>query len=355
MASESILGTISVTLPSTATNLLDKFLTDTNSASLKQSNAGNGATVIVSSGGNGDVNIAITPPSRATLGSLSDGAGKTLDFQLPANTGLVSKSTEATTKSAAQDYIESILDKYIPDNSTGIVAAQKAALVSAVAKALELVAPGSTISLTIRNIDFFTGGGNSGSLENADQQAFAILDSDGVYQGIDSLTGTNDVLLDAGAGAGNQLFVLNLGGLTGKTLGLQNIEAAVLASPGTVKVEGNTAIRITSDNQAQNITGGGGNDTLVGTGSDTLAGGSGNDIFGFSGAGKYTVSDFSKAGDMLAFDMAGVTTVDQLKAKVTSVVKTSTSITYNLGADTSITLVGVSASDLTAAMLKFTI
>ncbi len=78
-------------------------------------------------------------------------------------------------------------------------------------------------------------------------------------------------------------------------------------------------------------------------------------MFGFSGAGKYTVADFNKAGDTFAFEIAGVTNLDQLKAKVTGVTKTSTSITYNLGADTSVTLIGVSASDLTAAMFKFTI
>ncbi|MES2606878.1 MAG: hypothetical protein V4603_18260 [Pseudomonadota bacterium] len=356
MASESILGTINVTLPPQATNLLDKYLSDTNSASLKQSNAGNGATVIVSSGGNGDVNIAITPPNKTTSGSLSDGNGKNLEFQLPANLGLVSKSTDANSKGNARDYVDSVLDKYIPDNASGAVAAQKQAIIDALTKALDLVSPGASLNVTIRNIDFFTGVSTGvGSVEDDEQQSFAILDSDGTYQGVDSLVGANDVLLDAGASSGNQLFVINLAGLTGKTLALQNVEGAVLAAGGTVKVEGSTAIRITSDNQAQNITGGGGNDTLVGTGSDTLAGGAGNDVFGFAGAGKYTVSDFNKGGDMLAFDIAGVANVDQLKAKVTSVVKTSTSITYNLGADTSITLVGVSASDLTASMLTYTI
>jgi hypothetical protein len=40
---------------------------------------------------------------------------------------------------------------------------------------------------------------------------------------------------------------------------------------------------------------------------------------------------------------------------VTNVVKTSSSITYHLGSDTSVTLVGVSASDLTASMILLVI
>lgn len=352
MAGESQFGAAATSLPSSASRVLDKYLTDSITSSLKTSNAGNGATVAVSSGSKGDVNIAITPPTTPTQGSVTDGAGKTLNFQLPANLGLASKSADTATKAAAQDYVKSVVDKYIPDNASNAqVAAQKATIIAALSKALDLVGTGSVLNVTIRNIDFFAGSASSSTL----QDAFTILDSDGSYQGIDSLVGANDVLLDAGSSTGSQLFVLNLAGLGTKTLALQNVEAAVLAAGGTVKVEGSTAIRITSDSQAQNVTGGGGNDTLVGTGSDTLAGGAGNDVFGFSGAGKYTISDFNKAGDMLAFEMAGVTNIDQLKAKVTSVVKTGASITYNLGADTSVTLVGVSASDLTAAMIKFTI
>jgi hypothetical protein len=354
MASESTLGASGTALPAPAKNLLDKYLTDTIVSSLNVQNAGNGATVGVSSGSKGDVNIAITPPTTATQGSVTDGVGKTLNFQLPANTGLVSKSVDTASTTTAAEYVKSIVDKYIPDNSTNpAAAAQKVTILAALTKAMELVRGGVSVNVTIRNIDFFSGSNtlNQGAL----QDAFAILDSDGSYQGIDSLVGANDVLLDAGSSTGSQLFVLNLAGLGTKTLALQNIEGAVLAAAGTVKVEGSTAIRITSDNLAQNVTGGGGNDTLVGTGSDTLTGGAGNDIFGFSGAGKYTVTDFSKTGDMLAFQMDGVTTIDQLKAKVTSVVIVGANTTFNLGADTSITLVGVSASDLTAAMIKFTI
>jgi len=358
---ESLISGAGESLPSQVLTQLDKLLTDSISSSTKTQDAGNSSTVIVSSGGNKDVNVVITPPTTQTAGSVSEGAGVKLEFVLPANTGLVQKSSQTSDTAAAQQYVESVISKYIPPSTNNqpqapAVVAQRQALVDAVTEALQQLqqAGGTTLNLTIRNIDFFGLQSTSASLLD-DQQSLAILDSDGSYQGIDSLVGANDVLLDAAGSSTQQLFVINLAGLGTKTLALANVDAAVLAAPGTVKVEGATPIRITSDNIAQNISGGGGNDTLIGTGSDTLTGGAGNDVFGFSGNGKYTITDFSKTGDMLAFEIPGVSNVDQLKAKVTSVVKTATSITYNLGPDTSVTLVGVSATDLTASMIKFTL
>lgn len=355
--SESQIGAAADTLNGSILTQLDKILTDSISSTTKIQSAGNNSFVVVSSGGNNDVNVVITPPTTQSAGRVNEGEGKVLEFVLPANTGLVQKSTQTETTQAAVDYVESVIAKYIPDtpNLPQSVIDQRDALIEALAEAVQQLqaAGGTGLKLTIRNIDFF-GLQQSTSLQDG-QQAFTILDSDGTFQGIDSLVGANDVLLDASGSTSQQLFVINLSGLGTKTLALANVDAAVLAAGGTVKVEGATPIRITSDNSAQNISGGGGNDTLIGTGADTMTGGAGNDVFGFSGAGKYTVTDFNKAGDMLSFDIPGVSNIDQLKAKVTSVVKTATSITYNLGPDTSITLVGVSASDLTASMIKFTL
>lgn len=356
MAGESLFSTaVQQTLPANSSITLDKFLGDAIPSSVRTNVVGNGSTLLVSSGGTGEVNLAITPPTTATSGSLTSGNNQELKFQLPAKQGLAGEELSVANKAAATSFVNDTVAKYFPTVITNpVVAAQKEAILAAVSKALDLVIAGggTTLNLTIRNIDFFSDSASSSAIL---QDAFTILDSDGSYQGIDSLVGANDVLLDAGNSAGDQVFVINLAGLGTKTLALQNVEAAVLAASGTVKVEGSSPIRITSDTQAQNITGGGGNDTLVGTGSDTLTGGAGNDIFGFSGAGKYTVTDFNKAGDILAFQISGVTNLDQLKAQVTSVVKVGANTTYNLGADTSVTLVGVSASDLTAAMIKFTI
>jgi len=353
MASESLLsGTVVTDLTNSGQlEILDKFLTDTITASLKTAALPNSSTVIVASGGNGDLNLVITPPTARTAASMSDGPGSEIVFELPANVGIVAKSVESNNSAAAVSYVKNIVDKYIPDGSANSAAsAQKDAMIAALTKAMVLTQGGASINVKIRTIDFLSTESAADKLEG-----LALLDSDGTYQGIDSLVGANDVVLDAGASVDSQLFVLNLGGLDGKTLVLRNIDAATLASSGTVRAEGSTPIRITSDNSAQIISGGNGNDTLVGTGSDTLTGGAGSDVFGFSGKGRYVITDFDKAGDKLAFDIAGVSTVDNLKAMVTSVVKTSGSITYHLGADTSVTLVGVSASDLTASMIQLSI
>ena len=379
MAAESLLtasfGTASVTAITSGTDdiairtrqQLDRLISDTITSSVKTTPAANGGTVLVSSGGNNDVNLVISAPQgSSTAGSMSDGSGKTLSFQLPANVSLVSKAltvqsepgaTTAQKEAAAQQvvtYVSGIVDKYIPSSAATTPAAveQKNALIAALTKALALTRGQADVNLTVRNFDFLGPNDplNQGALE-------ALVDGDGNFQGIDSLVGANEVLLDAGTSTGDQLFVVNLAALTsaGKTLALSNVEGATLAAAGTARVEGNAPIRITSDSMAQNVSGGGGADTLVGTGNDTLTGGAGNDVFGFSGKGHYTVTDFNKAGDMLAIEMTGVTTLDQLKAKVTGVVQNTGSITYQFGPDTSITLVGVSATDLTASMLKFTI
>ncbi len=362
MAVESQLGEAAETLSTTVLDQLAKFLSDSNATTTTTQDAGNGSTVIVSSGGNADVNIVITPPTSQIAGNVSEGEGVSLDFVLPAETGFVQKSAQTEGTSAAQEYIASVIDKYIGvstaeevEDLPQDVQDQREALIEAVADALALLQEsGFGAKLTIRNIDFFGSSSSKAALLD-DQQGFTILDSDGSFQGIDSLVGANDVLLDAGGSTSQQLFVINLGGLGDRSLVLANIDAAVLSATGTVKVEGNAPIRITSDASAQNISGGGGNDTLVGTGADTLTGGAGNDVFGFSGRGKYTITDFAKAGDTVGFDIPGLTNINQLKANVTSVVKTDTSITYNFGPDASITLVGVSASDLTAGMIKFTL
>lgn len=209
-------------------------------------------------------------------------------------------------------------------------------------------------NLSTKILDFLpaSAGGTSSSLI----QSLLVSDSAGSHQGVDSLVGANDILVDGGSNSDSTVFIINLAGLGGKTLVLDNIHFASVAAQGTVRVDDNTPIRISSDSQAQNISGGGGNDTLIGSGNDTLTGGGGNDIFGFNGtAGHYTITDFNKAADKLAFAIPGITTVDQLKAHVTSVTHDSTSITYNFGPDTSITLVGITPGDLTASMIQFTL
>lgn len=201
-----------------------------------------------------------------------------------------------------------------------------------------------------------TGGGTIPLIDSdVTIQIAGDLDSGGSFQGVDSLVGANEILLDASSSTKYDLFALNLAFVQGNTVVLKAVDAAVLAGPGSIRVDGDVPISVTSDNQAHNVTGGGGNDTLVGTGNDTLTGGGGKDLFGFAAPGKYTITDFNKAADSFQFELKGITNVDQLKAAVTSVAVAKGAITYNFGPDTSITLVGVSPGSITADMLSFKI
>jgi Ca2+-binding RTX toxin-like protein len=166
--------------------------------------------------------------------------------------------------------------------------------------------------------------------------------------------GANDMVIDASQNTGVQAFVVNLLHAT-DTVVLKGVEQALVANAGTIKVEGNAPIRLVGDLAAQDITGGGGNDTLVGGGgNDTLTGGLGNDVFGFSALGHVTLKDFDVAHDSVAFASTGITNIQQLAALVTSVDNAPAGVTFNFGHDASITLVGVSASQITSDLIKFT-
>ena len=100
------------------------------------------------------------------------------------------------------------------------------------------------------------------------------------------------------------------------------------------------------------LRGGKGADTLFGDGdNDVLTGGADADTFGyFNGWGNDTITDFELGKDVL--DMKGVSGLNTLsQLTITSTVEGSARIVF--GAD-SITLKGVSASQLTAASFRFT-
>lgn len=350
MAASSQFAAAAPSIPASATDVFDTLLADTNTATLTLSPVGNGATLLLASAGNGDTNVAVTAPTSSVAGSVTSGSGQYLQFQLQAGVGFASKEMTSSSTSAADSYVELQIARYFsPDeNANSVIADLRSSLSAALDNLLAnpQFAGGTT---AVRLFDFYT------SNISALLHDFALHD-DGTAAGeADSLLDASEVLLDAGSSAGQQLFVANLAGLGGKTLVLQNVEGAMLASSGTARVEGSAPIVITSDNQPQQIKGGSGNDTLIGTGNDTLTGGAGSDLFGFRGTGRYLITDFNITSDRFAFNMAGVTNIDQLKAQITSVSKTPVSITYQLGPDTAITLVGVNANDLLASMFQFTL
>lgn len=134
---------------------------------------------------------------------------------------------------------------------------------------------------------------------------------------------------------------------------LKGIEKALLVGSGIVKVSDDTDANLQGDNRDQNITGGGGNDTIVGGGgNDTMVGGGGDDIIGFNALGHYTV-EIDNA-DKLAFQFDNIHTVADILPFVTNVSEVNGNVTFEfLDGEASITLVGMSASDVTADMVIF--
>ena len=90
--------------------------------------------------------------------------------------------------------------------------------------------------------------------------------------------------------------------------------------------------------------GGGGNDTLIG--------GSGDDVIGFNSIGDYTVE--IDGADKLAFQFDGINTIEDLLPFVTGVSEADGNVTYEfLNGEASITLVGMTADEVTADMVIF--
>lgn len=314
-------------------DLLNQFLLDTVGGTVVSGTVG-GASFVAGTGANGETQGALVPGSEPITGTITAGT-LTLNVELPAGTGLTFEGNEGTPE-ALGDFLDSVIDSYLPpdDLEPGSPAAETAqSLKNAVQELIQSLKDLGIGNVKVNVVDFMT------------------AQSSGTSQG----AGANEIVFDAGLDAGSQVFALNLATLTPETtVVIKNVANAVLAGSGTVRVDGATGARITNDNRDQNVTGGLGNDTLVGGGgNDTLTGGGGDDIFGFSALGHYTVTDFDKAHDKVGFNVAGVTSVEQLSQLVTGVDQTAQDVTFHFGPDASITLVGVSAADLTSDMIKF--
>ena len=319
-------GSTPVALSDDALSLLNHFLTDTIAGSTSSGSLG-GSPYVIGQGTHGEDQGGILPGAAPISGTISDGVLQ-LTLNLPAGTGLVFKGVDGLTPDDWGSFLDSIVDSYHAP------AAQSESLHAAVQQLVDAVKSQGVTDVVVRVFDVMHGSAGPGNGSLA--------------------AGSNDIVIDAGANAGSQLFAVNLLHADEPVV-LKGVENAVVANAGTIEVEGNTSIHIVGDIAAQNIIGGGGNDTLVGGGgNDTLTGGLGSDVFGFSALGHVTLTDFDVAHDKVAFSSSGITDIHQLAALVTSVVEAPTGVTFNFGPDASITLVGVSASEITSDLIKFT-
>jgi Ca2+-binding RTX toxin-like protein len=274
---------------------------------------------------------AILPGGSLISGTVNDGV-LSLTLNLPTGSGLLFEGQNNVTPDGAGTFLHSVVNGYHPS------ATQLASLNAAVDQLVGAMKAQGITNVVFRVFDFMAKTGTG-----------ALAAPDGALS-----AGANDIVIDASQNPGAQAFAIDLLHAT-NTVVLKGVEQAIVANAGTIKVEGTTPIHLVGDIAAQNITGGDGNDTLVGGGgNDTLTGGLGNDVFGFSALGHVTIKDFDVAHDTVAFSSTGITNIQQLAHLVTSVDNAATGVTFNFGHDASITLVGVSAAQITSDLIKFT-
>ena len=119
------------------------------------------------------------------------------------------------------------------------------------------------------------------------------------------------------AGEGDALGAFNLANVN-DLVTVSGYDSLVAVGPGRIAVSGSGA-SVYGDTYSQNIAGGQGSDFLSGGGgSDTLTGGAGADTFELGFAGTTVIADLA-AEDVIAIDLFGVNSVDQLVARIQSV------------------------------------
>ena len=335
---ESLLGANSDQVLSQETqNLLNGYLGDTvdgiHTVTFPGGSEGTqfGNTLVTSNGSGGvsqGVMIARTQAATAQVQKdVTDFDSTTPAFSSIAFTGLPTLSTPAQ----AETFYQQRIDVDLPKNSTDpFVLAQRANLEKALANLTAALEKEGASSNVVNIVETVT--------------------SPLVLPG-------NNVVFDAKS-ANSQVAAFILGNQRGvgnnDVLSLKGVEKAIVINSGTVVVTDSTPSFIQGDLSNQNITGGGGNDTLVGGGgNDTLVGGGGKDAFGFTDFGNTTIQGFGKDSE-LVFQFAGVNSIQDLLQYLTGVTESDGNVTYEFaGVGSSITLVGVSASEVTADMVKF--
>lgn len=325
MSADSLFGGSSATasLSQSARDLINSVLADSVSKDgvAPRTEQIAGGTLVTATGANAEQQVVLAT-NAAFAGNVNLG-NVVANVEAPANVAIAAEGlATAATAAQAKDYFTSLINAAIPAGQT----AQKEALTKAVDLVTSVGAPTGTSAVKVISV--------SDSAANSSGNQVKIT----------------------GTGTTSEIVALNVSGLSaGKTLVVENLERAVVVGSGVVQVSGSTAAFVAGDSGNQSISGGAGADTLVGGGgSDTLVGGAGADKFGFVSGGAYTIADLG-TGDKLAFSFAGLTTFDQLAAAVTGVSQAGGNTTYSFGGGSSITLVGISPSQVTADLIQFTL
>lgn len=332
MGAESMLGGTAGTNMSTNTkNLLDQFLGDTVDGAITMTDLGDGSTMVVGKGADGETQGAVVSGSVAVAGEVKDGV-MNLVINLPAG---VSIGFEGLSKLAsvaeAQSYIGDLIAAALPAGDWLRVSLEKG-----LGNLMQALTDGGITNSVVRVVNI---------VDNSSSTA-------GSLDAAPSTTGKTIVFDASGSNASEVLAILMQQIKAGNTLELKGVEKALLIGSGTVVVSGGSAANLQGDTSAQKITGGSGNDTLVGGGgNDTLDGGAGNDIYGLNAQGHYTIQ--LGTGDKLAFQVQGVNSLQDLLPLVSNGYEKDGNVTFEFVDHSTITLVGISAADLTADMIQF--
>lgn len=335
MAAESLLGgAAGENLSEDSKAMLDAFLGDTVGGEVEKTDLGGDSTLIVGKGANGETQGVVVSGSVAVAAEVKDGV-MTLGISLPAGVNIGFEGLDKLASVAeAQAYIGGLISSSIPDANDPVRVSLEKALANLMA-ALDNEGGTKSVVRVVNIVD--NSSSTSGSLDATPSAA------------------GKTIVFDASGSNASEVLAIMLDKLkVGNTLELKGVEKAMLVGAGTVIVTGSSAANLQGDTTTQNITGGSGNDTLVGGGgNDTLDGGAGSDIFGFNAKGNYTVN--FATGDKLAFQVQDVNSLEQLYPLVSNGYEKDGNVTFEFVDQSSITLVGVSVSDLTADMIKFSL
>ena len=322
MAADSLIGGIINDLSLSTIIILDKTLADSQESTIVKSNV-DGALLITALNGDNNPQGALIESGSAVAGTLVIGSLNS-QVDLPSNVGLTSAGLAGiVSANEANKYLLGLIANALPDSTNSAVIKEKAALTNAVNQILkESPDTDSTVNLV------------------------TVTDSTSADSGPkDIIINSNNI---------SDIVALNMIAVHDhNTVVLGDVSNAVIIGSGTVRVSGTQDTLVIGDNANQKLIGGSGSDTLVGGGgSDTLVGGSGDNTFGFNAEGHYGVIN-AAAGDLLQFNIAGISNIDELNALITDVVVNNNNTTYFFEGGSTVTLVGVSPDQVTADLISF--
>lgn len=303
------------------TGLPEESVTVTNSAALGD----NGAMVVTAQDGDNVINIIVADDTPIVGASINNGLFETL---VSADAGINIQSTAvAVTAANGADVLANLISAS---------AADAAAAAAAAAAMAAYITDSSTI-----------------------QSTYFGAAVEGVTPGAVTLDFSN------GTGA-NVIQALDFTDSAVGTVSLNGAAGALIVGNGSVNILGDIGATVIGDSGDQIITGGLGADTLIGgAGEDTIFGGE-QDTFGFGEEiGQTTLElgaidvPFADADITFDFSSSGFTDIATLNASITQVLGMETwgtaaeSTTYVFADGRTVTLIGVTADEVTAEMVNF--